>query len=91
MGIPRREGMKEVKDTLEAGFLFSDTICNYADIDTQRHRSPHSNYVTFQVKGNYNQAFFFLEDSGIASPRELRFITDFLRTACSLFFIVAIL
>lgn len=59
MGIPRREGMKEVKDIVEAGFLFSDTICNYADIDTQRHRSPHSNYVTFQVIGNYNQACFF--------------------------------
>ena len=34
MGIPRSEGMKEVKDIFEDGFLFSDTICNYADIDT---------------------------------------------------------
>ena len=34
MDFPRSEGMKEVKDIFEAGFLFSDTICNYADIDT---------------------------------------------------------
>ena len=91
MGIPGNEGMKEVKDIFEAGSSF---LTLFATMQTQIHKGITpliNNYVTFQVIGNYNHSCFFLEYPGIASPRELRFIPDFLRTACFLFFIGVIL